>query len=183
MPAIIPLRMAALLLCLGAVFLLDDPAAVTVASVPSSLRYRRSLRVLLVSPIVAAAWIGQLVYVFVHTTNLLHRDTEGLLPVWGLTLEMVAMMMTGLAIAAVAARWVPEGLGGVAAGPTLLVLLGAAMFLPGRWSLFVGSADDPQWFASHIRWAVVAVLATLLLHYASRDPAAGRPRLQRLSER
>ncbi len=176
MPAIIPLRMAALLLCLGAVFLLDDPAAVTVASVPSPLRYRRSLRVLLVSPIVAAAWIGQLVYVFVHTTNLLHRDTEGLLPVWGLTLEMVAMMLTGLAIAALSTRWVPEGLGGVAAGPTLLVLLGAAMFLPGQWSLFVGSVDDPQWVASHIRWAVIAVVATLILMYGSRDPAARRPR-------
>jgi hypothetical protein len=172
MPSIIPLRMAALLLCLGAVFLLDDPAAVTVASVPSPLRYRRSLRVLLVAPIVAAAWIGQLTYVFVHTTNLLHGDTDGLLPVWGLTLEMVAMMLTGLAIAALSTRWVPEGLGGVAAGPTLLVLLGAAIFLPDRLALFLGSADDPQWAASHVRWAVIAVLASLALAYFSRDPAA-----------
>jgi hypothetical protein len=110
--------------------------------------------------------------VFVHATSLLHRDTEGLLPIWGLTLEMAAMMMTGIAIAAIATRWVPEGLGGVAAGPTLLVLLGAAMFLPDRWTLFPGSMDDPQWAAAHVRWAVIAVLASLLFVYFSRDPAA-----------
>jgi hypothetical protein len=132
--------------------------------------------VLLVAPIVAAAWAGQLGFVFVHTTSLLHRDTEGLLPVWGLTLEMVAMMLTGLAIAALSTRWVPEGLGGVAAGPTLLVLVGAAMFLPGRWSLFVGSADDPQWVASHVRWVVIAVVAMLALVYFSSDPASRRTR-------
>jgi hypothetical protein len=172
MPAIMPIRMAALLLCLGVAFVLDDPASVTVASAPFSLRYRRSLRLMVVAPIIAAAWAGQLAFVVVHTTNLLHRDAEGLVPVWGLTLEMVAMMMTGLAIAAAATRWVPEGLGGVAAGPALLVVLGATLYLPDRWALVLGSVDDPQWQAAHIRLAVIAVLATLALLYFSRDPAA-----------
>lgn len=172
MSTIIPMRMAALVLCLGAVFLLDDPAAVTVASVPAPLMYRRSLRLVLVVPLVAAAWAGLLVYVLVHTKSLIHRDMAGLLPIWGLTLEMVAMMMAGLAIAALANRWVADGLGGVAAGPVLVVLLGAAMFLPHRWTLFPGSMDDPQWTAAHVRWAVIAVFATLLFAHFSRDPAA-----------
>ncbi len=174
MPAIIPLRLAALVLCLGAVFLLDDPAAVTVASVPSPLRYRRSLRLLLAAPLIATAWASQGAYVFVHATSRLHRDTDGLLPIVDLTLEMVAMMMAGLAIAALATRWVSEGLGGVAAGPTLVVLLGAALFLPHRWTLFPGTVEDPQWAAAHVRWAIIVVLATLLLAYSSRDPAARR---------
>lgn len=180
-PATLPIRMAALALCLGAVFVLDDPAAVTVASVPSSLRYRRSLRMALIAPLIATAWAGQLAYVVLHTTSLLHRDTEGLFPFWSLTLEMVAMMMTGLAIAALATRRGAEGLGGVAAGPTLLLLFGASMFLPHRWTLFPASLDDPQWVAAHVRWAIIAVLATLLFAYFSRDPAARRtvrPRLR-----
>jgi hypothetical protein len=123
------------------------------------------------------AWAIQLAYVFVHTANNLHLGTGGLLPIWGLTVEMVAMMMTGMAIAALATRWVPEGLGGVAAGPTLLVLLGAAAFLPYRWTLFPDSLGDPQWSAAHARWAVILVLATVLFVYFSRDPAARRPGL------
>jgi fluoroquinolone transport system permease protein len=171
-PATLPLRMAALALCLGAVFVLDDKAAVTVASVPSTLRYRRFVRVVLIVPLVAAAWAGQLAYVFVHTTNSLHLDTEGLLPIWGLTLELTGMMIAGLAIAAFAIRRLSEGSGGVAAGPTLLMLFGAGMFLPERWTLFPGSMDDPQWAAAHVRWAIIGVLATLLLLYFSRDPAS-----------
>lgn len=174
MPATLPLRMAALALCLGAVFVLDDQAAVTVASVPSTLRYRRALRVVLIAPLVAAAWAVQLAYVFVHTTNSLHRDTEGLLPIRGLTLELTGMMIAGLAIAALATRRLSEGSGGVAAGPTLLMLFGAGMFLPERWTLFPGSMDDPQWAAAHVRWAIIGVLATLLLAYFSRDPASQR---------
>jgi fluoroquinolone transport system permease protein len=179
MSPIRPMRLAAVALCIGAVFLLDDPAAVTVASVPVPLPYRRGLRLLVGAPIVAAAWVGYSVYVVVHTTNLLHGDTEGLLPFWALTIEMAAMMMTALAIAAAATRWVSEGLGGVAAGPTILALFGAAAFLPYRWTLFPGSVDDPQWSAAHVRWAVIFVLATVLFLHFSRDPAARRPGLVR----
>jgi hypothetical protein len=174
MSPLFSLRMAVLAMCLGAVFVLDDPAAVTVAAVPSPLRYRRGLRLILIAPLVATVWASQLLLVFVHATSRLHGGAEGLLPIWGLTLEMVAMMMTGMAIAALATRWVSEGLGGVAAGPTLLVLVVAAAYLPYRWTLFPGSVDDPQWAAAHIRWAAIAVLATLLFMYFSRDPAARR---------
>jgi hypothetical protein len=170
-----PMRLAAVALCIGVVFLLDDAASVTVASVPAALRYRRGLRLLLAAPIVATAWVGYSAYVVVHTANLAHGDTAGLFPFWALTLEMAAMIMTALAIAAAATRWGSEGLGGVAAGPTMLALFGAALFLPHRWTLFPGSIDDSQWEAAHFRWAVIAVLATLLLVYFSRDPAARRP--------
>ena len=172
---IVPLRMAAVVLCLGSVFLFDDPAAVTVAAVPAPLRYRRALRFLLAVPLITVAWMGQLIYV----TTLIHEEPPDPLTIWSLTLELIAMMMMGLAIAALATRWVSEGLGGVAAGPTLLVILGAASFLPHRWTMFPGSIVDPEWSAAHVRWAVVAAVAVLLLAFFSRDPAARRLRLVR----
>lgn len=177
--AIVPMRLAALVLCLGSVFLLDDPAAVTVAPVATPLRYRRGLRLILAVPLIAVAWMGQLIYV----TRSIHEEPPDMLTIWGLTLELVAMMTMGLAIAALATWWVSEGLGGVAAGPTLLVILGAASFLPHRWTLFPGSMDDPEWSAAHMRWAVVAVVAALLVAYSSRDPAARRLGLVRSRSR
>jgi hypothetical protein len=94
-----------------------------------------------------------------------------------LTLELAAILAATLAIAAVAAPLVPDGRAGVAAVPTLLVVLAtAALALPDRWTLFAGGPHDPRWVSSHQRWGAVLVLALLAFLYASLDP--GRPRLR-----
>lgn len=85
------------------------------------------------------------------------------------------MLAVTFLLAAAARRWVPERLGGVAAGPALLVLLAAAAGIGTRWprwAMFVGTPADPRWSASHGRWLGVLVAAVLCLVVASLDPAS-----------
>lgn len=146
-------RLAALALCIGGAFLLDDPAAEIVESVPASLLFRRLLRLALALPVLTAAW-----------ALVLH--SAGRAPAWELTLELGALLAVALAVAARA--------GGVAAGPTLLVLFGLAALLPGRWALLVPGPEDPRWSAAHARWALVLAAGLAAFVWASLDP--GRPR-------
>lgn len=147
------LRLAALALCIGGAFLLDDPAAETIESVPASLLFRRLLRLALALPVLAAAWA-------------LVVRSAGHVPAWELTLELGALLAVALALAARA--------GGVAAGPTLLVLFGLAALLPSRWALLVPGPEDPRWSAAHGRWALVLAAGLAAVVWASLDP--GRPR-------
>ena len=168
-PVVLELRLAAVALAAGAAFVLDDPAAETIAASPTPLLFRRLLRAALALPVVAALW----------ALLLLHADAA---PAWALTLELAAMLATTLAVAALAAPLVPDGRGGVAAAPALLVLLGAAaLALPDGLTLFAAGPLDARWEASHERWASVLVAAVLAFVYASLDP--GRARLLALRAR
>ena len=59
------------------------------------------------------------------------------------------------------------------------------------WELFPGSAGDPRWGAAHVRWALILVVAIVVLVRLSQDPArrsrithrGRRPRMQRVVER
>ena len=168
-PVVLELRLAAVALAAGAAFVLDDPAAETIAASPTPLLFRNLLRAALALPLVAALW----------TVLLLYADVA---PAWALTLELAAMLAATLAIAALAAPLVPDGRGGVAAAPALLVLLGAAaLALPDGLTLFAAGPLDARWGASHERWASVLVAAILAFVYASLDP--GRARLLALRAR
>lgn len=164
------LRLAAIALCVGAAFVLDDPAAETTASSPMPLLGRRLVRVALVLPVVAALWLLLLRYAGAAFSG-------------AVTLELAAMLAVTLATAALAAPFVADGRGGVVAAPALPGLLAAAaLTLPEDWTLFAEGPDDPRWAPSHGRWAVLLVIATLLFLYASLDP--GRARLSsRLRDR
>ncbi len=115
------LRLAAIGICVGAAFILDDAAAATVASAPTPLLVRRALRVGLASAPLAALWA-------------LLSWLAGGAASWAVSLELAAMLALTLAAAAVATRLRGAGRGGAAAGPALLVLLSAAyLLLPSRW--------------------------------------------------
>ena len=137
------LRTAMIALCIGAAFVLDDPAASTVESSPPPLLFRATLRIALVLPLVAVLW------------GLLLWDANGSPAVGASTLELAGMLAVTLAAAAL--------LNGAAAGPVLLVLLGAARLLPDRWSIF-----DSR--GAHERWAVLLAIGLTGFLYASLDP-------------
>lgn len=163
------LRLAAVALCTGAAFALDDPAAVTTASTPTPLLFRRLLRVALMAPLVVAIWALLLAYAGESVRT-------------ALTLELAAMLAVTLAVAALATPHMADGRGGLAAGPALLALMAvAALAVPGRWTL-LAKAGDPRWAASHVRWGFVLALAVGAVVYASLDPGRHR-RVRRLLDR
>lgn len=167
-PTVIELRLAAIMLCLGAAFVLDDPAAQTLAASPTSLLVRRLLRTTLLLALLAVLWMIVLWSAGEHVMS-------------ALTLELVTMLVVTLAAATVAIPRIPDGRGGVAAAPTLLIILSAALLLlPGAWTLFAHDPADPAWQASHARWALLLVIAVTTFLAASRDPAHRHARPTRL---
>ena len=161
-PQVTELRMAAIALCIAAAFVLDDPAAQSLAASPTPLLLRRLLRTTLVLPLVAALW-----------AIVLWRAGESFTT--ALTFELVAMLVVTLAVAAAATALVPDGRGGLAAGPVLLIMLTAALLmLPSAWTLFARDPTDPAWQASHNRWALLLAIGVATFLAASRDPAARR---------
>ena len=167
-PSLAPIRMAAVLLCLGASFMLDDEAGVTVEPAVASLAVRRGLRLALGLLAIGAAWAATLVV----ASGSAHRGVEaGSLPAAGLTLEAAALLAVTLAAGAVATRSLGHGNGGVAAGPMLLAFVAGAVAIRPYWSLFPGGRIDPEWVPAHLRWTAILGGATIVLVWTSLDPA------------
>lgn len=173
-PPVIELRMSAVALCIGAAFVLDDPAAQSLAASPTPLLFRRLLRTALLLPLVAGLWAIVLWCAGESFTT-------------ALTLELLTMLVVTLAAAALAAPLVPDGRGGLAAAPVLLIVLAAALLmLPPAWTLFALDPADPAWQASHLRWTLLLAAAAAIFLAASRDPANPRTwpaRLPRFTRR
>ncbi|MBB3081161.1 ABC transporter [Streptomyces violarus] len=155
------LRVAILAFAMGLVFLLDDPARHTTATVPTPRPVRIALRVALVVPVVAAWWTAALL--------LVPRELRP--PVADITLEAGAAFVLAVATAVVAVRHSDIARPGprLAAGlltSAALVLL----FWPKRWALLV-PVEDERWAAAHDRWAVVLVGAVLVGVLGAGEPA------------
>ena len=157
------LRVGAVLLASGAAFALDDPAATTLASSPTPLSARRSLRLALALAAFFAAW----------TTMLRVAGGPTRAAAAGLSLEAAGMLAVALAAASVAAPWVANGLGGLAGGPTLVSFLLAAIVVQQHWPqwallAFPGTA---AWETAQLRWLVLAGAGSTLVGLAALDPA------------
>ncbi|GHA53444.1 ABC transporter [Streptomyces purpurascens] len=154
------LRVAILAFAMGLVFLLDDPARHTTATVPTPRPVRIALRVGLVAPVVAAWWTAALL--------LVPRDLRP--PVADITLEAGSAFALAVAAAVVAVRRSDIARPGprLAAGLLTSAML-ALLFWPGRWALFV-PVQDERWAAAHDRWAVVAVAALLVGVLGAGEP-------------
>src|SRR5439155_3654622 len=157
------LRIDAVILAVAIGFVIDDPAEESLAHVPTSLLVRRALRIALTSPLLAVAWLQA---VFLAPTGPLSGS-----PVsgWTLTLELFALVIWCLALAASLARFVPERFGGIAAGPTLLVLVSASFALPSRFALWL-TPDDVGWRSSHHLWQIALVFGVAAFTWFRRDP-------------
>nr|WP_237556480.1 ABC transporter [Streptomyces sp. SID5464] len=158
------LRAAVLAFAMGLVFLLDDPARHTTATVPTPRPVRVALRVALAVPATAAWWVLALL--------LVPPDLRP--PVADITLEAGAAFALAVAGAAVTVRCseTPRPGPRVAAGLLTSAVL-VMLFWPGRWALFVPVEDD-RWPAAHDRWAVVLVGAVLGGALAAVEPLRRR---------
>ena len=156
-------RIGSLLLAIGAGFVLDDPTEDTTSHLPVQRWFRRGVRIALIAPPVLVVW-EVLVQVALRESNGLRfpRGAAGL--------ELAVMVIVALAASAVAARFVPERMGGVAAGPVMIILFVVALLVPARFSPLPGSPEAPLWAAAHRRmWWALAV-GIVLLAVGSRDP-------------
>ena len=156
--AVANLPEAGTLLCFGAAFVLDDPAANVLAASPTKLIFRRTLRAALVIPLLAFLW-GVLLW---HA-----QIPAGAL---SLTAGFGGMLVVTLAIAAVAGHLVQGGLGGLAVGPTLFVLMLAQLLLPEGWR-FLPLNFGRHWVDAGPRDLLTAAAAVALFLAASLDPA------------
>jgi hypothetical protein len=162
--ALLLLRAVAVIAVLGAAFVLDDEAALTLEASPSTLAWRRFLRVAAAVALVTPPWVGAVWRLDAHATRL---------PVEGLTLELIALLVLALAVAAAVTRWSASTDPGVATTPAVFVVVLGAFQLPPKFALY--GVPGPGWESAHVRWWALLATATLLLLWCGRDPAARRP--------
>ena len=169
---LLPVRVAAVLLCLGAAFLLDDDAGATIEPVVPTLLFRRGLRLMLGLPMVAMPWGAALWIASTLAASGTGPSAHRSLPAAALTLEAAALLAVTLAAAAVATRTQGHGKGGTAAGPALLAFVMGVAAIGKYWPMFQGSPAEPGWAAAHVRWAAILAAAVIVLIVASLDPAS-----------
>lgn len=151
---------AGLTIALGTAFIFDDPATDSISSTPTSLLERRFLRMALTGFPIAAVWGALLVFL---------RLWQGPGAAFGLpTLAFAAMLMFVLAAAAYGARVVADGLGGLIAGPALLVFVGLSRILPPRFHFF--DARSGAGYSVSLRLSIVIGICAVALLWASLDP-------------
>jgi hypothetical protein len=149
-------RTVALLLTVGALPLLDDPAARQVAAVPVPLAWRSAIRLaaflaLVFAPVSAlAAWSH--------------------LPVGGLLLETSAVVALSCAVSALTTRSTEHSEPSMVVSLGLLPLPAVLTLLPPSAALLV--PEGAMWEPAHRRWAVLLAVGLVALVLALRDPAA-----------
>ena len=146
----------------GVGYVLDDAAAVTLASSPTTLAARRVLRVVLAVTIVTVGW-------FVIALGVLALRDRDAFPLRDLGLELATLGAVGLATGAVALRRDARQGGPAAATAVLLLpLVVSGLRVRGlQWlPLLVPRTEH------HARWAWFLAVAVVLYATASRDAAA-----------
>lgn len=162
------LRLAALAMCAGAAYLLDDPTEGTLGASPSPLSFRRGLKLLIGGLAIAGPWGSLLVL----SDHMWPAGSPHELPSAGLSLELVALGLAGLALASLLIR--PPNV--PSAGPVASGLL-AALWITAFWHpklqqwMFGGVPGDSAWADARLRWTAVAALAAGAILARARDPA------------
>ena len=162
---IMALRTVAVILCIGAVFSLDDPAASSTAATPTSLLRRRLLRVALAMTVVAIPWGGSL-WLVAHWNP--PRGEKP--PLTTISLEMLTLLGLTLAFAAVVARITGLDSPGSATASLLLVLVAASLLLPPTWSPWLSPGQAAPFGQRHQWWAVAFLLSQVCFLWATREP-------------
>lgn len=168
--ALLALRTTAVLLALGAAFVLDDDAAVSIAAAPTPLWWRRMLRYAVAAIFVVPVWTGVVAYATFQQPGL---------PWLRLSLELTVLVALGLTCGSVAARGWDMTDPGMAAA--LCVLGGAfvAAHLPPWVGLFL-QPDSAHWQASTLRWLALLIVCLAVLVATTRDPAHRRTSARRV---
>jgi len=158
------LSIAAAAVAAASAFLLDDPAAATLAASPTSLPVRRLQRVA-VAALAVGLWWTTAISIATHRA--------GPLPLPGPTLELGVFVAVALAVSAAATTMGDRTAGGIA-GAMVTIASFATTFLPSQaWLPFPAESDAP---GATLRLLVVLLSASTVLAWASRDPAQRIPR-------
>jgi hypothetical protein len=165
---VLVLRVAALLVCMGAAFVLDDATEDAISHVPSPLLLRRGLRVALLLPPVVATW-----FLLINLAGDVAPRDGGPVPVGDISLEAATLLATALSAACIGARVTSDRLGGMPAAPILLAVVAAALFLPGSYKLIV-AVGDPRWANVHDTWRTALAAAVGIFIYVNRSVGAYR---------
>lgn len=151
-------------------FLLDDPAAETLAASPTPLSDRRAQRVAIAAGALAVWWTA---------TVAIAAARGGDFPLRGRALELVVLVAIALAVSAAAAT-TGDRTGGGIAGAAFSVVCFASTLLPPRWWLPLPSDSTAP--DAVPRLIAILACAVALLAWTSRDPAR-RGRRATLSRR
>ena len=163
------LRVGALLLCMGAAFVLDDVTEETIGHVPTPLLMRRALRIGLLLPVLAVTWM-----VMLQIAGDVGPGQGGPMPAGDLTLEAATLLAIAFCAASLGARLTSDRLGGVAAAPIVLGLVVLTLFLPEDQRMILGAPSYARWADAHEWWRVVLVVAIAAFAWLNRTSGSHR---------
>lgn len=153
------LRWSAVLLAGGTASVLDDPTEDDLAGASTPVWWRRLLALALVTVPTVGGWAAVL--------TLIDRP----LPWVAVSIEAAALVLIGCALASsrpLRRSNLPAGLTATLLPAVLLIVAG---FLPAAVSLLPDPADVTGWRQAHIRWALLAGAAVVVLAATARDRA------------
>jgi hypothetical protein len=168
--ALLPLRLAAIMLGGAAAFaMVDQMAPMTVAPTPRWLR--QWLRLVLALLPATACWVA----LAALARSVLGPDAIG--PSTEVAVEATVCALIGVSAAAVAARHRHTATGELAGPMAQALLATATLFLPDAWSPWL-SPDFPAWPTVHRYWLACLPILAVILFLANRETGPGRRRIQ-----
>jgi hypothetical protein len=149
----------------------DEPGAEVLDATATPFAVRVARRLVLLCAVAVPLWLLALAVVALRGADV---------PVRMLTLQSLALVALGVAVAAALRRWRRMAEPGLVAGPVLVGFLVAAHQLPRSLTLMPLQPEGPPWQAAQLRWAAVLLAALAVLLIALSDPATAavgrRPR-------
>ncbi|WP_329411358.1 hypothetical protein OG802_16615 [Streptomyces sp. NBC_00704] len=169
--AVLLIRAGAVLLAVGAAFVLDDAAAATTEVTPVPRWLPRTLRAGVAVVSVGLGWAG----VLAGGARAVGPDERGLLPWGGLTLEAAGLLALVLALAALGLRRTAGSGGGALATPGVLLAVVLAVLAPlPEWSQPFALPLSRGWDPSRGVWAALLAAAALTVVVLFREPVGRR---------
>jgi len=160
---VLRLSIAAAGVAASSAFLLDDHAAVTLASSPTSLPIRRLHRITLTALVVGLWWVAAVAVASNRTGNF---------PVAGLSLQIGGLVAIALAASAVASTVGDRTTGGIAGAACSIAIYATTLLPPQPWLPLPSHPDAP---GATPRLLATLICAAAVLAYTSRDPATRNP--------
>ena len=155
------------LVCLAAAasFILDEPAAAAVDSVPRTLRARTAVRLVCLALPGSTGALG-----FLVIRERLGSTPDHGLPYGGLLLLMAGCLLLGLATASFARRFIPAP-GELASSIVAGLLATVIVYNPlSRWVDIFPLSPQDRWSRAVILWVVVCAVCIVSLARTTRDP-------------
>lgn len=152
--------------------ILDDRAASTLASSPTSRVRRVSARLAIIVPLGVASWVATRGLAI--TASMDRSVDRSVWSVWvpGREAWLVIAALSVLVVAIEARGSASAGSAGIAGSVCVLVFAGVVMMLPTRWSLLPLASRQVAWLA-------LLGMSTLTVVLAMHDPGRSRVRLGR----